>query len=213
MELKPLDARMIFILGSIVFCAFLQLFQPHFIYLYDVFYLQPWRWWTGHWVHVGWVHYILNIVALACLPWIFPNIKEKYLVGLLFILPPLLSFSFYYFYPDIFAYAGLSGILHGLFIFSAIINLKQQREKRFALLILVGILGKIIWENYFGSLHTAELIGSPVLTQAHFLGAFYGAILAVICFVLNIPIVKSTDSKSSIKSYYLSLLSNIFRSK
>jgi hypothetical protein len=48
-------------------------------------------------------------VALACLPFLFPNIKKQAFIALLLILPPLLSLCFYLIYPHIFAYAGFLG--------------------------------------------------------------------------------------------------------
>ncbi len=45
-----------------------------------------------------------------------------------------------------------------------------KKERGFATLVLLLILSKLIWENTVGSLGTAELIGSPVLVEAHLLG-------------------------------------------
>ena len=180
----------VFIFGCAVFFAALQLFQQQFIYQHDVLLVQPWRLWTGHWVHVGWVHYLLNILAFACLPFLFPYIKQKYFIILLMVLPPLLSISFYIFYPDIFAYAGLSGVLHGLYIFCAIVSLTERKERKFATLILLLILIKIVWEYFFGSFQTAQLIGSPVLTQAHLCGAIFGTLLAILCIIFHIDVIQ-----------------------
>lgn len=182
------------IVCSMIFFAILQCFQAHFIYRQDLFFSQPWRWWTAHWVHVGWIHYFLNVFALACLPFLFPQVNKQALLALLVFLPPLLSLSFYYFYPEIYGYAGLSGILHGIFIFFAIISLKVPSERYFALLVLILILIKIVWEHFFGALQTQQLIGHPVLTQAHLLGVIYGTIAAFICQIFHINTIKHTDS-------------------
>ena len=66
-----------FIALSIIFFAILQIFKDHLIYRHDLFFSQPWRWWTAHWVHVGWTHYLLNVLAFACLPFLFPYIHKK----------------------------------------------------------------------------------------------------------------------------------------
>lgn len=177
------------ILGCAIFFGILQFFQQQFVYQYDVLFSQPWRIWTGHWVHVGWIHYLLNILAFACLPFLFPNIRQGYLIVLLIILPPLLSIIFYFIYPNIFAYAGLSGILHGLFIFCAIVSLTEKKERYFSSIILLLILIKIIWEYFFGSFQTAQLIGSPVLTQAHLWGAVLGTLSAILCIIFRIDVI------------------------
>ena len=189
----------LFIFFSLIFFAVLQCFQDHLIYRHDLFFSQPWRWWTAHWVHVGWIHYVLNVLALMCLPFLFPQINKKALLGLLIVLPPFLSLSFYYFYPEIYAYAGLSGILHGLFVFSALMSLKEKSERHFALIILLGIILKLVWEHFFGALQTQQLIGHPVLTQAHLLGVIYGSLAAALClfFQINIFNTKLQTSKES----------------
>lgn len=193
MEKLKLNDSMQFVMVCAIFFAALQFFQQQFIYRHDVFFTQPWRWWTGHWVHVGWIHYLLNVLVFACLPFLFPNIKKISLIILLLLLPPLLSFSFYLIYPHIFAYAGLSGILHGLFIFCAIVSLKNKADRHFSALIIVIVLAKIIWEYYFGSLQTAQLIGSPVLTQAHLLGVIFGGLLAVFILIFQLQVVQKNE--------------------
>lgn len=40
--------------------ACLQIFQQYFIYWRFSFFTEPWRWWTGHWVHVGWIHFFIE---------------------------------------------------------------------------------------------------------------------------------------------------------
>lgn len=90
---------------------------------------------------------------------------------------------FYYFYPNVEAYAGLSGVLHGLYVACALYYLKFKSERQFSTLVLGLVLAKIIWENTFGSLQTAELIGSPVLVEAHLLGVI-GGILAVMTYFI-----------------------------
>lgn len=188
MILNKNNETVFFIAFCIIFFAMLQFFQTFFIYRQDIFFNQPWRWWTAHWVHVGWIHYLLNILVLTCLPFIFPHVKKIVLIILLLILPPLLSFSFYLIYPEVYAYAGLSGILHGLFIFCALVSLKEKSERNFALIILMGIFLKILWEHFWGALQTQALIGHPVLTQAHWLGVLYGSLCAILCLGFNINI-------------------------
>lgn len=171
--------KVLFIAVCMSLSACLQVFQTHFIYWRPSFFIEIWRWWTAHWVHVGWIHYFLNMIAFACLPFIFPHVQNRYLIALLLLLAPLVSLSFYYFFPNIEAYAGLSGILHGLYIAVSIYFLQFRQERKFALLVMTLACIKIAWENVFGSLETSQLIGSPVLVEAHLLGSIWGAILAL----------------------------------
>lgn len=173
------NKRMLFIASCACISACLQIFQSDFIYWRYTFFTEIWRWWTAHWVHVGWVHFALNIIAFACLPFIFPHIQNRFIILLLLILAPLSSLGFYYLYPSIEAYAGLSGILHGLYVAAAFFYLKFRKERNFAVLVLFLVVVKLIWENTFGQIGTSQLIGSPVLVEAHLVGAFWGAICAI----------------------------------
>lgn len=180
--------------GSIAAC--LQIYQIHFIFWREDFWSEIWRWWTGHWVHVGWMHLLLNLLAFVCLPFIFPEIKNRFFIILMVLLPPAISLSFYYFYLDIVAYAGFSGVLHGLYAAFALSALQYPKERKFGLLVLVLIVGKIVWEIMMGSLGTSAIIGSPVLIEAHYLGVLWGTIfcliyMAYVYFDLKAKIIKS----------------------
>ncbi|MGM7312473.1 rhombosortase, partial [Acinetobacter baumannii] len=102
--------------------------------------------------------------------------KVWHIISLLFLLPPFISLVFYFYLPNIDAYAGLSGVLHGLYTAVALVYLQYRKERNFAFLVLGLIVAKLIWENTFGQTGTAQLIGSPVLTEAHLYGAIGGAI-------------------------------------
>lgn len=172
--------KIVFIAIAVSFSACLQVFSDAFIYWQADLLHQFWRLWTAHWVHVGWIHYVLNMLAFACLPFIFPRVKVWHFVALLLLLPPLISLSFYYGFPEIEAYAGLSGVLHGAYVAVAGVHLLDKKERNFAALVLFLILAKLIWENTIGSVGTAELIGSPVLVEAHLLGVIWGVMIAII---------------------------------
>lgn len=172
--------KIVFIAIAVSFSACLQVFSDAFIYWQADLLHQFWRLWTAHWVHVGWIHYVLNMLAFACLPFIFPRVKVWHFVALLLLLPPLISLSFYYGVPEIEAYAGLSGVLHGAYVAVAGVHLLDKKERNFAALVLFLILAKLIWENTIGSVGTAELIGSPVLVEAHLLGVIWGVMIAII---------------------------------
>ncbi|WP_109441508.1 rhombosortase [Acinetobacter haemolyticus] len=168
--------KVILIAVCVSVAACLQVFADHFIYWKSSLLTEFWRLWTAHWVHVGWMHFLLNMLAFSCLPFIFPHVRNWHLVALLLLLPPFISLIFYYYLPYIEAYAGLSGVLHGLYTAVSIVYLQYQNERKFAVLVLVLIAAKLIWENTFGQTGTAQLIGSPVLTEAHLIGAIGGVL-------------------------------------
>jgi rhomboid family GlyGly-CTERM serine protease len=179
--------KIIFIAICLSFSACLQVFPDFFIYWREHLLTDMWRIWTAHWVHVGWMHYLLNMLAFMCLPFIFPQFKSQHIAFLLCLLPLCISLTFYIFFPQIMAYAGLSGVLHGLYVVAAIIHLPDPQERRFSAVVLFLIAAKLMWENTFGQVGTAELIGSPVLVEAHLIGAMSGLLYAVFYLLIFKP--------------------------
>ena len=180
-----LSQKIVFLAVVVSVCACLQFFPEAFIYLRKDLLTEFWRLWTAHWVHVSWIHYFLNMLAFICLPFIFPRASVWHFSALLLVLPPLISLSFYYFLPDIEAYAGLSGVLHGAYTAIACVHLMYKRERNFAAVVLFLILSKLFWENTVGSMGTAQLIGSPVLVEAHLLGVIWGVGIAAVYLLVD----------------------------
>lgn len=175
-----------FIAVSVLLAAMLQLKPEWFIYSKFEMLSQPWRFFTAHWVHVGWMHYFLNMIAFVCLPFIFPKIKTSILLIVLILLSLLISLIFFCFYPNIEFYAGFSGVLHGLYCMAALISLNDTKERGFALLILLGLMVKLLWEAIAGELSaTARLIGSPVLIEAHQLGVGISLLFFLILIIFK----------------------------
>lgn len=184
---KQLPSLLPIILGIGLVCGLLQLDMNTFIYQRDLMTGEPWRWWTAHWVHVGWRHYALNMLAFLSLPFIFPQLQRQTLLLGLLVLPPLLSAGLYGLLPAVQAYAGLSGILHGIFVVAAIESLFIQRERNFAILVLVCFALKIGVEKWMGYSETAQFIQAPVLIESHQIGVLTGIIFillkTVICYL------------------------------
>lgn len=187
MWLKQMPLLLPIILGVGLVCGLLQLDMNTFIYQRDLMVSEPWRWWTAHWVHVGWRHYALNMLAFLSLPFIFPQLQRQTLLLGLLVLPPLLSAGLYGLLPAVQAYAGLSGILHGIFVMAAMESLFIQRERKFAILVLVCIALKIGVEKWMGYSETAQFIQAPVLIESHQIGVLTGIIFillkTVICYL------------------------------
>lgn len=190
-----------------VISAVLQLDMPRFIYQRDVMWSEPWRWWTAQWVHVGWRHYALNILAVLCLPFIFPQVSRSGLLWAILILSPVVSVSLYWFFPDVYAYAGFSGVLHSLYVWAALESLvlhtqqktvkqklaKQQiiqqiirltTEQKFAALLLLAVVLKVLIEKKVGHTDTERLIQAPVLIEAHQIGVVAGFIYTSLKYAL-----------------------------
>lgn len=163
----------------IALMSFLQLFFTECIYNHQVLFSQPWRLWTGHWVHLSVWHWVLNVAALALLPEIFLRASWKFFLVLWIVLPPLLSLALWFFLPQLSLYAGLSGVLHGIYLALALTAISgfAGTERKIGWIVLVGMLAKLSWEAYRGMSQTAELIGAPVILQAHQFGAALGFLI------------------------------------
>ena len=142
---------------------------------------QVWRALTGHLVHLGAGHMLLDVAALVVLTLIFaPHLRarEWAVASLLPILA--IDFGLYVFNPKVQWYVGLSGLLHGFWVAGCLFAL--ARGQRQAMILLLLVVGKLLYEGLLGSLPmTGELSGGPVVTEAHFWGAVGGVIAWAIC--------------------------------
>ena len=138
---------------------------------------QLWRLVTGHIVHVNWIHWGLNVFGLAVIAVLFATRNQTglwlcVLVGTSLII----SGGLYWFSPELIWYVGLSGVLHGLFVFGLLRELPKFHYFGYLLLLLVVV--KLIWEYFEGAFGSAEFLsGTYIAVQAHRWGAFAGLLI------------------------------------
>lgn len=146
---------------------------------------QVWRVLSGHLVHLGAMHFLLNLFGLLILwqliaHWIRGGEKLLVLIGSML----LISLGLYLLFPQVSWYRGLSGALHGLWCAGALMGLK--REKGLAGILLILLVIKLAWEIFAGPTpFTASLSGGPVLIQAHWLGAGAGLLMAAVLYLIR----------------------------
>ncbi len=138
---------------------------------------EPWRLWTGHFVHLSLVHAMLNAVALLLLERLF---AERLRAGefwlLLGVSPVLISLLLWIALPELEWYRGLSGMLHAIYFAGCVVWLKGSRDRArwLPLAALVGGLVKALLEQpWDASFPFREWLG-PVVPQAHLVGAVIG---------------------------------------
>ena len=136
---------------------------------------QVWRIVTSNWVHVGWEHLALNMLGLAiCVSLANPrwSVKRWFLQSLCMGLGISVLFTLQN--PELQWYAGFSGILFGLYFLAA--HDLYARDRLVALLMGGAIVIKVIIEQYTPfDLDSSELIGAPVIVDAH----LYGLLMAI----------------------------------
>ncbi|UCC14970.1 MAG: rhombosortase [Gammaproteobacteria bacterium] len=140
---------------------------------------ELWRLLTGHVVHLGWRHAILNLTALFLLAAAFHGVFDRH-GWILVTLGSLVAvdIGLWALAPQVAWYVGLSGVLHGL-VSAAAVGLLAQRRVLGA--IALGVVSlKIVRELWSGASPAAEAwLGGDVVVTAHLWGAVGGILVAV----------------------------------
>ena len=134
---------------------------------------------TAHLVHVSWMHYLFNLVGLALVLSLFREVWTPLrLVAIFLICALAVDAGLWWLSPQVPSYAGLSGVLHGLLAAGAVFAWRGAGGV--ASLVLLGTVTKLIWEQQVGpSAGMSELIGAPVIVDAHLYGFAAGAVAAL----------------------------------
>lgn len=148
---------------------------------------EPWRWLSGHLVHINWTHALINaaawwIVARLYAPELTP--WRQWAVVLASAL--LISAGLSVLHPSIAWYRGFSGVLHALFFAGGVqwltvsVRSDGRLDVRRLWLPVVLVLGgaiKVLAEQPGGSATPfAEWLGAGTVPQAHMVGASVGVV-------------------------------------
>ena len=116
----------------------------------------------------------MNSLALSIITFIFrSHFRARRYTALIVFISVIIGIGI--FATDIQWYAGLSGVLHGLFAWGAVRDIRTQTKGGW--LLLAGLTVKIGWEQYYGgAASSAALIGARVAIEAHFIGAVSGLV-------------------------------------
>ncbi|TPV60063.1 rhombosortase [Aestuariibacter sp. GS-14] len=148
--------------------------------------LETWRLLSGNLVHTNGYHLLLNGAGLFFL-WALHGEHYKPLLFIkLFLWCGLgTSLGIYFLSPSLIWYVGLSGALHGLFVWGACMDIRNKVYS--GALLLLGIMAKVSWEQWQGSSKdVAELIGASVAIDAHLYGAASGFALFLLMWVMSV---------------------------
>ena len=136
---------------------------------------EIWRLLSAHWVHVGWIHLLLNTLGLAiCVGLAKPNWSIKRWVIQSVCLGLGISVLCTLQNPEIDWYVGFSGVLFGLYFLAA--HDLYARDRLISVLMGGAIIIKIIIEQYTPyDFSSEDLIGARVIVDAH----LYGLLMAI----------------------------------
>ena len=138
---------------------------------------QVWLLFSAHIVHLNWSHWALNMAGLAIVAFFFSShASVRQWLAVLFVSACAINIGLWWWMPEVRSYVGLSGVLHGLFLYGAL------REIRFypisGYVLTAVLMAKLSWEFFYGALPGSEdMTGGRVLTEAHLLGAIGGILV------------------------------------
>ena len=138
---------------------------------------EVWRLISGHLLHSNFYHLLLNSGGLLVIMLLHAGYQRQLsLLSQLLFNALLISCLTYWLQPDIQRYVGLSGILHGLLFFGALLDIKTGKTG--GILLTLGILAKIAYEQYQGpDAELGQLISATVAIDAHLYGVIGGTLL------------------------------------
>lgn len=140
---------------------------------------QYWLLVSGHLAHLNWSHWMLNMAGLGIVAFFFSR-HASLMMWLIVILASILviNIGLWWWLTDIRTYVGLSGVLHGLFLYGALREIRFYPVSGYVLTAI--LLAKLGWEASYGALPgSEEMAGGRVLTEAHLLGAIGGIMVWV----------------------------------
>ena len=141
---------------------------------------QLWRLLTGHFVHLGPGHYVLNAIAVF-LVWVAVS---EYLTNRQWLIATAVTIvcvnaGLWLFNPEIVWYVGMSGFLHGLLVTGIVKGF--QFLPRQAVLGGLVVAAKIVYEQMLGPMPGSEQsAGGDVVVDAHLYGALAGLAIAAV---------------------------------
>ncbi|EPX96804.1 MULTISPECIES: rhombosortase [Ralstonia] len=134
---------------------------------------EVWRLVSGHFVHLTWVHCLLNVGGLVALAAILPASLRAWRCCV--VLATLIGLMLFAALPGLQYYAGFSGINYGL---AALALLPRARGEAIAAVVLATLLGRAVWQ-WFGGVNVEAVawLGAPPLAAAHLAGLAVGALM------------------------------------
>ncbi|MDO8304228.1 rhombosortase, partial [Herminiimonas sp.] len=155
---------------------------------------QFWRLLSAHLVHVNGWHLLFNLAGLLLLcELLWQRLPACHAVGLLLASAVAVSAGLWLSMPELQRYAGLSGVLHGIWAGSALLLLLRPaaiagEARIWWALSLLALAGKLLSEALGVASPALSMTGVVVITQAHALGAAGGLAYAIAAwFVGRMP--------------------------
>lgn len=150
-----------------------------------------WRFFTSHWLHLSAFHLGLNLSALAIYFYLFPrSAHPKCFWPAILVISPAISACLLLFATEVNWYVGLSGVIVGLFAYSAVCSIQEQPVESFGTLSVLSL--KLVLENISVDMPTENLIRGRVITEAHLYGFLVGILYGYLNILFHIGTLRNT---------------------
>lgn len=150
----------------------------------DILSGEIWRLVTGQMLHTNFNHVLLNVSGIVLI-WALHGeyYNTKHYISAVAVSLVLVGIGILLFGNGN-NYAGLSGILHTLLVYGAIIDIKKKEKTGW--LLLSGLAGKVLYELIIGpSQYTKDLIQADVAVEAHLIGCIAGILMGLAYLYFN----------------------------
>lgn len=136
---------------------------------------QWWRLLSGHLVHLGWGHLVLNLAGwLLALALFSDALRLHGLVAAVIVSILCIDVTFLLLVDQLEWYVGWSGVLHGIYMAGALAWIGRGEHEGWVLAVL--LVAKLGYEQVRGAVPLSTMTsGGAVIVDAHLAGAVAGA--------------------------------------
>ena len=141
---------------------------------------ELWRLLSGHLVHLGYTHALLNLAGLV-LVWFLVGraFGARQWLWIIAGSVAAIDLGLWFGAPSLQWYVGLSGLLHGMLAAGIVAGLAARSCE--AAILAVVVTGKLAWEQFAGPLPGSEASsGGAVIVDAHLYGVIGGALIGAL---------------------------------
>jgi len=140
---------------------------------------------SGHLLHTNLIHLLFNVLGFILLWALHGDDYRPLECSLLFIgLCLCVSLMMYFLSSELTSYVGLSGVLHGIFAWGIVQDIRKKMLSGY--LLLIGLVLKVGNEQLYGAgTLMPDLIGASVAIQSHLYGAIMGVLFGILSWIFR----------------------------
>ncbi len=160
---------------------------------------ELWRLLSAHMAHTNFIHGVMNAAAWVLIMGIVGGQLSWQRWSLsVFVMGLGISLLLFWWNPEINAYVGFSGVLHGLLSLGLMHSVVVLKDKLHAAALILLVV-KIIREQWpgFNIQHLDHLIDASVVVDAHLYGAILGVVMFCVFYACDYLKSRERNSKAS----------------